>query len=312
METFPRDFKGIWIPKELWMDDRLSYFEKLLAAEIDSLDCGDDHCYAGNDYLAAFFKERDQKISEGISKLKKLGFLSVVSFDGRKRVLQSHLKTIYIKFKDAAFRQNDQKQTEKDLYKHYLRGQTPGIPEGGSIGGFIEPDNITNNKTKKERDTPPAPPDRGGTPSAAQQLAEEFKSFLEKIAEKTLDKNMKQWAKDMELLIRKDGYTPEEIRNVFVWALNDPFWRSNVLSPRTLREKFLQLKLKMGSVKKDGKLSFDPFNPQKSKSEPVYQRDFWPMILKAEREGDESAQVLKSTMDPEGLEAYEAWKLKQQ
>ena len=33
-----RDFKGVWIPKEVWLDDKLSWMEKLFLVEIDSLD----------------------------------------------------------------------------------------------------------------------------------------------------------------------------------------------------------------------------------------------------------------------------------
>ena len=51
MENFPRDFKGIWIPRELWLDRLLSCLERQLIAEIHSLDCGEDHCYASNDHF---------------------------------------------------------------------------------------------------------------------------------------------------------------------------------------------------------------------------------------------------------------------
>ena len=32
-----RDFKGIWIPKEIWLDSNLTWSEKMLLVEIDSL-----------------------------------------------------------------------------------------------------------------------------------------------------------------------------------------------------------------------------------------------------------------------------------
>lgn len=94
----PRDFKGIWIPKEIWLDDTLSYFEKLLLAEIHSLD-GKDGCFASNEYLSSFFNERERKIQEGISKLKSRGYIWVESFDGRTRVLRS---TLYPKENDKS------------------------------------------------------------------------------------------------------------------------------------------------------------------------------------------------------------------
>lgn len=85
-----RNFKGIWIPAQVWLDKRLSYFERCLLAELNSLD-GDDGCYASNQYLSEFFNERERKIQEGISKLKSLGYIQVSSFDGRIRVLKTNL-----------------------------------------------------------------------------------------------------------------------------------------------------------------------------------------------------------------------------
>ena len=33
-----RDFKGVWIPKEIWLSTDLKVMEKLILVEIDSLD----------------------------------------------------------------------------------------------------------------------------------------------------------------------------------------------------------------------------------------------------------------------------------
>lgn len=142
VDSLPRDFKGIWIPRELWLDNRLNYFEKCLAAEIDSLD-GPDHCYAGNDYFERFFNERERKISDAITKLKSLGIVEVVSFDGRSRILKSNLKTIYVKFDRA-----------DPLNSARLPRQNP-LPS--SREGFIEPENIIENIIEKVV-CPPSPP----------------------------------------------------------------------------------------------------------------------------------------------------------
>ena len=82
-----RDFKGIWIPKEIWLNDKLNLIEKCLLAEIDSLD-GEDNCYASNLYFSKLFKIKEQNISKYISRLKKLGFIKQIGFDGRKRRLK--------------------------------------------------------------------------------------------------------------------------------------------------------------------------------------------------------------------------------
>jgi hypothetical protein len=90
MENLPRDFKGIWISREIWLDQSLTYFEKCLLAEIHSLN-GPDGCFASNEYLCNFFNERERKIQDGLAKLKAKGYLYIESFDGRTRVLRTSL-----------------------------------------------------------------------------------------------------------------------------------------------------------------------------------------------------------------------------
>lgn len=88
-----RDFKGVWIPKEIWLDDRLTALEKVILAEIDSLDTDEyGGCIAGNDYLAEFCKCSANKVALAVSKLKEMGYIELVSFDGRTRKLKSRLK----------------------------------------------------------------------------------------------------------------------------------------------------------------------------------------------------------------------------
>lgn len=82
-----RAFKGVWIPKEVWLDKSLGWSEKLLLVEIDSLD-NDDGCWASNEYFAEFFNLSKDRISKLISSLKKKGYVSVelVYKEGTKQI----------------------------------------------------------------------------------------------------------------------------------------------------------------------------------------------------------------------------------
>jgi len=53
------------------------------------------------------------------------------------------------------------------------------------------------------------------------------------------------WLKDMRLLVDRDGRTHEEVAAVIDWCQADSFWKSNILSPAKLRQKFTQLSLRM-------------------------------------------------------------------
>lgn len=85
-----RDFKGIWIPREIWLREDLSALEKTLWAEIHSLfDRESGGCYASNEYLATFCGVQDRRLREMISNLKSKGLVEQVSFNGRVRVIKA-------------------------------------------------------------------------------------------------------------------------------------------------------------------------------------------------------------------------------
>lgn len=86
-----RDFKGVWIPKKVWLDTRLNALDKVILMEIDSLGQGEKGCYASNEHLAEFCQCSKTKVSTAISKLIKCGYLYIQNFDGRKRELKSRV-----------------------------------------------------------------------------------------------------------------------------------------------------------------------------------------------------------------------------
>jgi len=73
--------KGIWIPKKLYFDKRLTPLEKFILIEIDSLD-GKDGCCASNRYLANFCQCSVPKITQTIKKLSDLGYIEVTYVRG--------------------------------------------------------------------------------------------------------------------------------------------------------------------------------------------------------------------------------------
>lgn len=87
MERHQRDFKGVWIEAEIWMDRRLSYLQKGLFTEIRSLD-REEGCWASNRYFAEFFGIHERKIREHIAKLKSLGLIIVTVKNRNDRVIR--------------------------------------------------------------------------------------------------------------------------------------------------------------------------------------------------------------------------------
>lgn len=128
-----RDFKGIWIPKAIWINGDLTMLDKVILMEIDSLD-GSDGCTASNEYLCDFCQCSQQKLSQAITKLTKMGFIETVSFDGRHRVMRSNLQSMV-----GSLPKNSRQGTEK-AYADYQKMVDINIDN-----------NIDDNKKEKDK-----------------------------------------------------------------------------------------------------------------------------------------------------------------
>lgn len=146
-----RNFKGIWIPRDLWLDKRLTYFEKILAAEIDSLDDETQHCHASNKYFMEFFNENERTIRRAICKLKALGIIDLVSFDGKIRRLKSNLQTIYI------LKQTTPDKFDRGTPANFGRSVSEEIPQADNIDSNILKKISGGTSAKIEELQPPIP-----------------------------------------------------------------------------------------------------------------------------------------------------------
>lgn len=134
--NYPRDFKGVWIPKQVFLDERLNAIEKLILAEVDSLDVeGSEGCFASNEYLANFCQCSVTKVSTSVSKLIKLGYLYVLKNDGRKRYLKSRLSN----FESQEFKNSN---SDTPNMKHSNNSYEYSVDD-------IDKDFILSNKEKK-------------------------------------------------------------------------------------------------------------------------------------------------------------------
>ena len=80
-----RDFKGVWIPKAVYLHPDLSWTEKILLTEIHSLE-NQDGCFASNEYLAEFLQVGVGRMANLISQLKAAGFVRSEGY-GLRRML---------------------------------------------------------------------------------------------------------------------------------------------------------------------------------------------------------------------------------
>ena len=84
-----KQYKGVWLPKEILDNPELTPTEKILLAIIESLD--DEQaggCYASNKYFSEKLDTAERSIIRCIADLKDKGYLTQTKFDGRIRFLR--------------------------------------------------------------------------------------------------------------------------------------------------------------------------------------------------------------------------------
>jgi hypothetical protein len=141
------NFKGVFIPADIFLIKDLSLAEKILIVTILGLDNGSG-CYASNEYLSKFVQITPTSCSGIISNLKKSGLLfEPKKFDGRKRYLSVDTNFLFsmptinmdadLK-KDLGSISNIERQTNEKDNAAYKK------PEG-SIKDFVRQHNENHN-----------------------------------------------------------------------------------------------------------------------------------------------------------------------
>lgn len=114
-DTPTREFKGIWIPAEIWEDETLTVNEKILYLEIDSFTSNDKSCFISNEHIAKLLHVSENAASKILNSLVKKRLIIVTKFDGRKRYIQSVARQTRQKAK-ADERKEQLSIGEKDTY----------------------------------------------------------------------------------------------------------------------------------------------------------------------------------------------------
>ena len=87
-----RQFKGIWIPKEIWLAKELTIQEKVILVEIDSLETEDKGCYASNKYFSNFFQLTTQRVSQIIKQLEDKKYIKIKYITKNKQIIERQLR----------------------------------------------------------------------------------------------------------------------------------------------------------------------------------------------------------------------------
>jgi uncharacterized phage protein (TIGR02220 family) len=130
-----RAFKGVWIPKEIWLSNNLTLQEKVFLVEISSLD-NDEGCFASNAYFADFFGLSKNRCSEVIKSLEKKNLISIdyVRENGKKNIDKRVIKVLE--------KSNRGYSENRQTYSESRRGYSENLEGNNTF-------NNTSNNTKE-------------------------------------------------------------------------------------------------------------------------------------------------------------------
>ena len=87
MEKQERQFKGIWIPANIWLNPNMTAIDKILLADIDSFTGNKKTFYKSNETVAKELFVSVKSISRSVKKLKDLGYISISGNKRQRRII---------------------------------------------------------------------------------------------------------------------------------------------------------------------------------------------------------------------------------
>ncbi len=227
-----RGFKGVWIPKEIWLNQSLSVVEKVIVAEVDSLD-GEKGCFASNAYLGKFLGLSETRAAHLVAGLIKREFIESYGFNGRFRKLRlgksalSKMTTLVSQNQQSTIVENDihiSKQITKSIKEDNTEVALRNAPSPNAPNQEGEKDKEGEEKTPKS--ITPIPP-----PEWAASVGEIWNSG----ATSSIPK-VKAWPRKRLERLRKalaDGFDTKHVieqvnASPFLTGRNDRGWKCDI------------------------------------------------------------------------------------
>lgn len=225
------------IPAKVRYDENLSANAKLLYGEITALANEKGYCWATNEYFSKLYGTSTKTISRWISNLCAIGYIKAEMINSKDN------KTGLIRVLKVGG-------------QFWGGGTKMSIPPGQKcldpLDKNVQYNNTINNKytsqlfcEQKNSETQTKNKKTFSQDSDSYLLAKYLEQNIRNnCPDFAKDENRRQrCAYDIDLMIRKDKLNPESIAEIIKWCQQDSFWKSNILSGKKLREKYLQLSL---------------------------------------------------------------------
>ena len=254
-------FTGIFIPVEILDHEDLTLLEKIMLSWIDALfDPEKGGCCA---YLSKRLQAKENTVCKSIAKLRRLGLIDDVSFDGRQRVIRATIGRHIDKC---------QSQSAWDSHPSQGRIKIPGSLGEKSIAGTPPSYIYSKAESKEEKVNQKGPaiasrPDgltSHSAPSKAKKEKKEASQQGKMLAQSLWDRikgllpdhrapNLDKWAQDMDKILIIDCRPANEVLEILAWVFEQStFWPKNIQSPDKLRKQYDRLRIDMKPIENKG------------------------------------------------------------
>lgn len=249
-----------FMPEWIFSHPELSQSEKMIYALLSGLAHGNEHktCYPSDNWIANRMKMRRQNVNACISNLVRVGAISKITTSHEKNPMRRiRIITVYL-YPQNIFTMSEKPDTRMSENSDTGESEKPDIENIKDIK-HKGSENLTSSSSsslhakykthKVESEKKPRKPSQAkAAPSAKASELAEF--FLSKIKEKKKDfkiPNLKKWAEEFDLMLRKDGRDPEKIKEVLEWIGSGRAHYTYIQSPKKLRDKFDEQEMRMES-----------------------------------------------------------------
>lgn len=166
-----RNFKGVWIPAEIWLTRGLSLVEKVMLVEIDSLQHPERGCYASNAHFAEFFGLSNSRVSEIITSLAEKGMVTVELMRKGRMIVERRIRLV------EAF---EKPKTSSENTTNPIRKTEEGYSEKA------QGSNTKSSNTGEEEQGADAPSPRKRNACPAQAIVDLFNQILPELPQVVL------------------------------------------------------------------------------------------------------------------------------
>jgi hypothetical protein len=229
--SMEREFKGVWVPKEIYLHEGLTPTDKFLLVEIDSLSKNGE-CFASNEHFSKFLGITKKHVSKLISKFVNMGLITVdLKYKENTKEVEKRIIT--------PIRIEAPTPPHRSTYPHRIEAPTPIRIEEEDINTVINNTiNNTNNKVLNNKlmesefeDLWKMYPRKQGKKKALQNY---IKARKNKVEYETIENGLKNYIK----YVKSNNVEEQFIKHGSTWFGNE-CWNEeyNLQAPKLIQGK---------------------------------------------------------------------------